>query len=66
MRESIDYLKNEFDELFGHKIYYNAQDKALALEILEHFSKTIQSPYCLDDVTDILKYLERNYKGLFV
>jgi hypothetical protein len=64
-KKQIDFIRGEFDEIFGHKKRFTKQDHKIAKDLLNYLSKLIDTPVCLDALSDTLKYLEKRYAALF-
>ncbi|UYP44125.1 hypothetical protein NEF87_000410 [Candidatus Lokiarchaeum ossiferum] len=65
IREDIEFVRDEFECLFGQKNKYTLQDKNIAIGLLNHLSKLIETPICLDFLSRTLEDLELNYPTLF-
>jgi hypothetical protein len=65
VRQEIEYIKEEFELLFGHLDRFEPQHKRLAANLLNYLSKMIETPVCLDYLTQTLQILERKYSALF-
>ncbi|MHA1777730.1 MAG: hypothetical protein DRO88_08840 [Promethearchaeia archaeon] len=63
--DEINFIRDEFDILFGQKTLYTSEDRQLARKLLNHLSKIINSANCLDYLTQTLEDLEDSFPTLF-
>ena len=61
----ISFIRDEFIHLFSHKPTYSNADHKLALDLLNQLSKLVQSPSCLDYLSETLEKLEESFPTLF-
>jgi hypothetical protein len=65
IEDQIQFIREEFDALFGNHNEYTEKDKALAAQLLNYLSKIIDQPICLDFLSKTLQNLEEKYPCLF-
>ena len=65
-KKEINFIKEEFELLFGHKIYYTEAGKRQALDLLKYLTKNIDSPIYLRELEETLTFLEEKYVNLFI
>ncbi len=65
VKEQINFIREEFDNLFQDKLSYSEHDRRIANDLLKYFSKIIDSPVSLEYLERSLEYLENRYQDLF-
>ena len=65
VKEQINFIREEFDNLFQDKLSYTEHDRRIANDLLKYFSKIIDSPVSLEYLERSLEYLENRYQDLF-
>jgi len=51
VKRQIEFIRDEFTYLFGNKEVFSEQDRVMAHDLLRHLSRIINTPVCLDYLT---------------
>lgn len=65
LQQELDFIKEEFNILFGYRRDFNQKDRSLAFALLAQFSKKMEQIYFVDYFPQTLKELEEKYPQLF-
>ena len=65
IESKIKFVRDEFECLFGRRNTFSRKDKDTAVGLLNFLSKSIDTPVCLDYLSQTLEDLEVNYPTLF-
>lgn len=63
--EQINFIREEFELLFGGKTEFSENDRETARSLLHHLSKIINSANCINHLTQTLEELEETFPTLF-
>ncbi|MCF2140293.1 MAG: hypothetical protein K9W44_09595 [Candidatus Lokiarchaeota archaeon] len=61
----INFIREEFNYIFGDKEKYTAEDRKIARNLLHYLSKKINSANCIEYLTNVLEDLECSFPTLF-
>lgn len=63
--EQIEFIQEEFDYLFGHKMYYDSQDRDIAAGLINYLARIVDSQVAIEKLSRSLENLENKYPNLF-
>ena len=63
--EAINFIREEFMHQFGKKHAFSENDRQVAMDLINHLAKLIETPVCLDHLAQTLKEIEEIYPMLF-
>ena len=63
--EQINFIREEFDVLFNHKIHYSARDREVATGLINYLANIVESEFALQALSKTLEELEIKYPNLF-
>jgi hypothetical protein len=65
VKSQINFIREEFECLFGDKANFDETDRKIAMDLLNHLAKQIDQSAPIDILSQTLEHLEQRYSGLF-
>lgn len=65
VKSQINFIREEFECLFGDKANFDETDRKTAMDLLNHLAKQIDQSVPIDILSQTLEHLEQRYSGLF-
>ena len=65
VKNQINFIREEFECLFGDKATFDEKDRKMAMDLLNHLSKQLDQSAPIDILSQTLEHLEQRYSGLF-
>ncbi len=62
--KQIQFIREEFDYLFGHKMHFSAEDQKVAAGLINYLARIAIHPSAIQQLSKVLEDIESKYPNL--